>query len=195
MLRAPRNRVEQDKFSEEDLKKLKEICERKLSQEELESEAFKGESCSICLEEYDTENKIIKFNNCSHFYHTVCLENWLKVNSKCPLCKENKRDELGEEITELPTRRLNRVERRRNMFRPWVILRHFRQNLENLEEIQRGREEVNRIQEGAFEDVDVDVELIQDRDIELGIEEYDSDEYDDEEEDIEAEVASLQVSN
>ncbi|CAI2363102.1 unnamed protein product [Moneuplotes crassus] len=45
------------------------------------------EVCSICHCNYsNTEN--IKVLSCSHFYHSGCIEEWLRRNRKCPLCKK-----------------------------------------------------------------------------------------------------------
>ncbi|KAL3745993.1 hypothetical protein ACJRO7_015015 [Eucalyptus globulus] len=41
--------------------------------------------CSICLEELDGENKVIKIP-CSHSFHFRCIIKWLKSNNSCPLC-------------------------------------------------------------------------------------------------------------
>jgi len=48
--------------------------------------------CSICssVTEYDEWKTL----NCSHKFHTVCIENWVMqgispVNEKCPICREN----------------------------------------------------------------------------------------------------------
>tara|TARA_B100001093_G_scaffold355537_1_gene340118 strand:- start:626 stop:1063 length:438 start_codon:yes stop_codon:yes gene_type:complete len=46
--------------------------------------------CSICLEQYTIEDKIIQLN-CSHIFHRKCIESWFKDKDKnkkvCPLCR------------------------------------------------------------------------------------------------------------
>lgn len=44
------------------------------------------ELCSICLE--NMEDKLVK-TICNHLYHENCLEDWMKRNLNCPLCRES----------------------------------------------------------------------------------------------------------
>ncbi|CAO3656368.1 unnamed protein product [Mucor fragilis] len=44
--------------------------------------------CSICLGEYETDELICKLW-CQHHYHKDCVQEWLALNSKCPLCKRD----------------------------------------------------------------------------------------------------------
>ena len=43
--------------------------------------------CAICLETND--NKLKKLVNCNHVFHESCLNEWLKINPICPLCRTN----------------------------------------------------------------------------------------------------------
>ncbi|KAK4513919.1 uncharacterized protein ATC70_005926 [Mucor velutinosus] len=45
-------------------------------------------ACSICLGEYETDELICKLW-CQHHYHKDCVQEWLALNSKCPLCKRD----------------------------------------------------------------------------------------------------------
>jgi len=47
--------------------------------------------CSICLSEYDNEDAVYQLN-CDHIYHTDCINQWFKSNSKCPVCKYDNND-------------------------------------------------------------------------------------------------------
>ena len=44
--------------------------------------------CSICLEKYTVNDKIINLK-CEHKYHKDCIKIWLKKNNTCPECREN----------------------------------------------------------------------------------------------------------
>ncbi len=61
-------------------------------------------TCSICIDDIDiTDNENIKILNCSnkHIFHIVCINNWLKVNNICPLCREEIKNNIQvEEIKE-----------------------------------------------------------------------------------------------
>lgn len=41
--------------------------------------------CAICFEEYQNNQKLCQ-TPCSHIFHTQCLQNWLSINDKCPMC-------------------------------------------------------------------------------------------------------------
>lgn len=50
--------------------------------------AISGEdaACCICLTKYVDDDDLRELP-CSHFFHTECVDKWLKINASCPLCK------------------------------------------------------------------------------------------------------------
>ncbi|XP_010529547.1 PREDICTED: E3 ubiquitin-protein ligase At4g11680 isoform X2 [Tarenaya hassleriana] len=44
--------------------------------------------CCICLCDYE-EGVELRELPCGHHFHCACIEKWLRINSKCPLCKFN----------------------------------------------------------------------------------------------------------
>lgn len=44
--------------------------------------------CGICLAEY-VHGDLLKILVCLHKFHTYCVDNWLKYNLSCPVCKWN----------------------------------------------------------------------------------------------------------
>jgi len=49
------------------------------------------ESCSICLEQFNTESSIIN-TDCNHLFHSHCLKKWLTTacySQSCPICRNN----------------------------------------------------------------------------------------------------------
>ncbi|KAJ4951346.1 hypothetical protein NE237_028178 [Protea cynaroides] len=42
--------------------------------------------CCICLAKF-ADNDELRELPCSHFFHTECVDKWLKINALCPLCK------------------------------------------------------------------------------------------------------------
>ena len=46
------------------------------------------DECSICLEKYKVNDKILNLN-CRHSFHKDCINIWLKDNNTCPQCREN----------------------------------------------------------------------------------------------------------
>lgn len=42
--------------------------------------------CAICLDNYNIGDKI-SILSCDHYYHTECLNEWLKKKEECPLCR------------------------------------------------------------------------------------------------------------
>ncbi|GBC00992.1 hypothetical protein RclHR1_04020018 [Rhizophagus clarus] len=44
--------------------------------------------CSICLEPYE-DGVELRHLWCSHHFHRECVDEWLKLNKKCPMCRED----------------------------------------------------------------------------------------------------------
>ena len=44
------------------------------------------EECIICLDEVETEWRELE---CHHRYHKQCIENWITIRAKCPMCMKN----------------------------------------------------------------------------------------------------------
>lgn len=67
-------------------------------------------SCSICLEEFETEKSNININiattKCGHTFHASCVFKAARQKSNCPLCRQPLFDlpELGDlpELSDLP---------------------------------------------------------------------------------------------
>jgi len=52
------------------------------------SELCKCEACAICQCDY-IENESLRRLNCGHFYHSCCIDKWIKTDRKCPVCKKD----------------------------------------------------------------------------------------------------------
>ena len=51
-------------------------------------------SCSICIDDFETGEKIRLLPRCGHAFHTDCILPWLTERSgSCPLCKRNVMDD------------------------------------------------------------------------------------------------------
>lgn len=50
--------------------------------------------CAICLSQYE-DGEELRSLWCSHHFHKECVDEWLRLNRKCPLCK---RDVAGKEV-------------------------------------------------------------------------------------------------
>ncbi|KAI9020889.1 hypothetical protein CLU79DRAFT_754249, partial [Phycomyces nitens] len=44
--------------------------------------------CAVCLAEYEPNDLICKLW-CGHHFHKDCVQQWLKLNRKCPMCKQD----------------------------------------------------------------------------------------------------------
>ena len=42
--------------------------------------------CHICNEDYKENDILRKNNNCGHYLHQTCLDNWYSSNNSCPIC-------------------------------------------------------------------------------------------------------------
>ncbi len=47
-----------------------------------------NDSCSICLQNFN-DNETLKLLNCNHKFHKNCIDEWIKINKNCPICREN----------------------------------------------------------------------------------------------------------
>ncbi len=45
--------------------------------------------CSICQEDVETATRI---RHCGHCFHSHCLQQWLGLNPRCPVCRYDIRD-------------------------------------------------------------------------------------------------------
>ncbi|KAL1315749.1 hypothetical protein AAHE18_15G008500 [Arachis hypogaea] len=43
--------------------------------------------CSVCLSEFQDGESIRLLPKCSHAFHILCIDTWLKSHSNCPLCR------------------------------------------------------------------------------------------------------------
>ena len=46
-------------------------------------------SCPICLTEYQPKDIVRTLPNCSHYFHANCIDEWLRLNTTCPLCRNS----------------------------------------------------------------------------------------------------------
>ena len=54
------------------------------------------ESCTICRENFE-ENSIVRKLNCGHIFHLNCIDEWLESNIRCPVCRNDLRDNDDED--------------------------------------------------------------------------------------------------
>lgn len=44
--------------------------------------------CSICLDQFSRKESVVLLPCDNHFFHKECIKGWLKVNNKCPECRQ-----------------------------------------------------------------------------------------------------------
>ena len=74
-------------------KKKEELQSNVISTEFTEDKAkFNESSCTICLVEFKTGDKVQIVKNCNHLFHEPCLQQWInakiKTNILCPNCNK-----------------------------------------------------------------------------------------------------------
>ncbi|MCO5599611.1 hypothetical protein L7F22_053717 [Adiantum nelumboides] len=45
-------------------------------------------NCGICLDDFEREDEVHLFPNCSHLFHVVCVKDWLLRVGSCPCCRD-----------------------------------------------------------------------------------------------------------
>ncbi|GAU32603.1 hypothetical protein TSUD_71500 [Trifolium subterraneum] len=46
-------------------------------------------TCSICLSEYQPKETLRSIPECNHYFHAACIDEWLKMNGTCPICRNS----------------------------------------------------------------------------------------------------------
>ncbi|PWA47681.1 Zinc finger, RING/FYVE/PHD-type [Artemisia annua] len=43
--------------------------------------------CSVCLGDYQAEDRLQQIPVCKHVFHVECIDHWLSTHTTCPLCR------------------------------------------------------------------------------------------------------------
>lgn len=54
----------------------------------LKLDLYNDTLCSICLENFENNDKL-RILNCNHYFHNECITTWFDRSSKCPLCNKD----------------------------------------------------------------------------------------------------------
>ncbi|KAK1381664.1 Zinc finger, RING/FYVE/PHD-type [Heracleum sosnowskyi] len=46
-------------------------------------------TCAICLSEYNPNDALRTIPECNHYFHSSCIDEWLKRNATCPVCRNS----------------------------------------------------------------------------------------------------------
>ena len=46
-------------------------------------------TCPICLSEYQANDTLRTIPECNHYFHATCVDEWLKMNGTCPICRNS----------------------------------------------------------------------------------------------------------
>lgn len=49
-------------------------------------EEAKDEMCVICIVDFE-KDEVLRMLPCKHMFHTECIDRWLAISSKCPVCR------------------------------------------------------------------------------------------------------------
>ncbi|XP_022761110.1 RING-H2 finger protein ATL20-like [Durio zibethinus] len=52
-------------------------------------------TCPICLSEYQPKETLRTIPECNHYFHANCIDEWLKMNGSCPLCRNSPGESAG----------------------------------------------------------------------------------------------------
>ncbi|PWA51914.1 Zinc finger, RING/FYVE/PHD-type [Artemisia annua] len=59
-------------------------------------ELLKDDSaCAICLSDYKPKEVVRTIPECSHYFHVDCIDEWLKLNATCPVCRKSSQSSLS----------------------------------------------------------------------------------------------------
>jgi hypothetical protein len=83
--RPPKPHAGADEASSKGKETAGEEEEGKEKEDKVQSEE-EGESCAICLSEYETGEQVRELG-CGHVFHASCAEAWLQTNKTCAACR------------------------------------------------------------------------------------------------------------
>lgn len=68
---------------------MKEKVVKNLSRIAFDARKFKqSKECAICFVEFKEDDMITPLScDIKHYFHTECIERWIKVKNECPLCR------------------------------------------------------------------------------------------------------------
>nr|XP_043613884.1 RING-H2 finger protein ATL22-like [Erigeron canadensis] len=46
-------------------------------------------TCAICLSDYKPKESLRTIPECNHYFHADCIDEWLKLNATCPVCRNS----------------------------------------------------------------------------------------------------------
>ncbi|KAK9065163.1 hypothetical protein SSX86_016546 [Deinandra increscens subsp. villosa] len=46
-------------------------------------------TCAICLSDYKPKESLRTIPECNHYFHVDCIDEWLKLNTTCPVCRNS----------------------------------------------------------------------------------------------------------
>uniref|UniRef100_A0A5B7BU46 RING-type E3 ubiquitin transferase n=1 Tax=Davidia involucrata TaxID=16924 RepID=A0A5B7BU46_DAVIN len=52
-----------------------------------ESFSVRDTQCSVCLGDYQAEDRLQQIPACGHSFHMDCIDHWLATHTTCPLCR------------------------------------------------------------------------------------------------------------
>uniref|UniRef100_A0A0D9VH40 RING-type E3 ubiquitin transferase n=1 Tax=Leersia perrieri TaxID=77586 RepID=A0A0D9VH40_9ORYZ len=52
-----------------------------------ESFLIRETQCSVCLADYQPDERLQRIPPCGHTFHIDCIDHWLSTNTTCPLCR------------------------------------------------------------------------------------------------------------
>ena len=70
-------------LKDKDLKQLYEFTWKETSKES-------HKECTICYSSFELSDKV-KVLQCTHGYHSLCIDKWLRTDKRCPVCNKEVR--------------------------------------------------------------------------------------------------------
>lgn len=65
--------------------------------------------CSVCLGDYEADDRLQQIPACGHTFHIDCIDHWLATHTTCPLCRLSLLSS-AKSATELPIVRVENIQ-------------------------------------------------------------------------------------
>lgn len=95
--------------------------------------------CNVCYEDVKEGERVRSLLECTHIFHSVCIEKWFHEKTICPTCRKIY---ILPALEVKPVEPIDDIER---LFLTWTVIHGILRKLRNAEEFNRNKENIKTI--------------------------------------------------
>jgi hypothetical protein len=66
---------------------MKQLLKKKEYRNAIYKEQLLNSNCTICLEDFEIDEKVVIIDHCKHIFHRGCFKTWINTKNTCPNCQ------------------------------------------------------------------------------------------------------------